>query len=346
MRKSIIALLAAMFCLAGWQADAPAQRKGADEEKDHYQLYRYAGRKWLLKRTPKAGNEGNDTLTSYHAFEVLNVWDDKAELSQTTLDTSKQPTSQEDFVITVEFKEDALIFKDPIGFQKGKIEKVKTPAGTFECIKWFSLGREDGDAFIWRSTEFPSLVVKQDDRFGTRELIEFTWVEGETGHKAKDKKKKKKKNEAEEVEDTRLFSTKGALWVHKTVTEKGERKHKSFDVTQYEVTKVSKEGCTLEISKLTQLLEKIKGEDPVEKTIPFDDSLSDHLQPSARARLERTEKRITEVGLFECKVYSYKDDEGRKVMSWYAGEWPGLEVRRVVSAEHYKAVTEIVKFEH
>ena len=346
MRKSFILLLVTMICLTGFASNNTVQAKdNADKPEDYFQLYRYAGRKWMLKRTPKAGNEGGDDEITYHHFEILNAWEKKAEYCQTTLDVGKKAKG-DGYNITIEFDKEGTVFKDPIGFKKKKRERVKTDAGTFDCVLWVALGTFDGDASIWRSTEFPGLIVKQDDRFGTREICEFMWCPGESGYRGKTKKKKKKKDaEPEEIDPKRLFSSKGAEWTLKTSIVKGEREYRSWDVNKYEVTDVSDEQCTLEITKLTQLLDKVKDEDPVEKVIKFDDHFSDHLEPEGLARKERTEKRITEVGLFECTVYTYKDDEGREGRVWYANEWPGLIIRRVVTGELYNAVTEIVEFE-
>lgn len=347
MRNTFTLVLVAMFSLLTLASHSTIQAKDDPKDpEDYFQLYRYAGRKWLLKRTPKAGNEGGDDEITYHEFEVMNVWEKKAQYKQTMLDVAKKP-KMDGYNISIDFDKEGTVFKDPIGFKKKKREKVRTDAGTFDCILWVALGTFDGDAYLWRSIEFPGLVVKQDDRFGTREISEFMWCPGESGYKGKEKKKKKKKDdEPEEIDQKRLYGGKGNLWILNTAIVKGERELRSWDVNQYEVTDVSDEQCTVEITKMTQLLKEIKGEDPVEKVIKFDDSFSDHLEPPGRSKKERTELRITQVGLFECTIYTYKDDEGRAGRVWYANEWPGLIVRRVVEGELYSAVTEIVKFEN
>ena len=346
MRKTITLLFAALLCVLFVAPPQSVSAKDAPEEADFFALFRVAGRKWTLKRTPKPGNEGGDTGVTYHQFEILSVWDDHAEMTQTSLDEGKKAAEGAKFVIKVEFKKDNLIFKDPIGFKEGKTEKVKTDAGTFECTVWSSLGREDGDAYIWRSNDFPGLIVKQDDRFGTRELESFSWVDGDPGYKSTKKRKKGDKNGATEtVDPKRLFSTKGAQWIVRSDTKRGERGTRSIEVTQYEVKKTSDEQCELEVSKLTQLLQKMKGEDPQTLIIKFDSTFEDNLQPKERAREDRVERRITEVGLFTCTVYSFKDDDGRQGMAWYAQEWPGLVVRRVITGDDYEQITEIIKFE-
>ncbi|MCB9933991.1 MAG: hypothetical protein H6841_11285 [Planctomycetes bacterium] len=346
MHKLLLVLLAAfcgsLFLLEPTHVEAKDEKKA---EKDSYRLYRIAGRVWILHRIPAPGQEGGDTTPTYHKYEVKNVYEDRADLAETTLDEAKKNSSDNEFVLKIEFKQDGPQFKDPPGYTKSKQEKVKTDAGTFDCILWVSLGREDGDSRIWRSIDFPGLIVKQSDRFGTRTLTEFTWVEGDPGYKAPGKKKKKKDDDPEEIDPKRLYSSKGATWILRTDTERGERGTKSIDVTQYEITKVSEEGCEIEVTKLTQLLERMKGEDPQTLKIAFDDTYSANLEPKERSRVERTELRITDVGLFECTVYVYKDEEGREARAWYAREWPGLVVRRVVEGENFKQLSKIIKFE-
>ncbi|MCB9895352.1 MAG: hypothetical protein H6839_12950 [Planctomycetes bacterium] len=349
MRKTLFLLLSAVLaCAFVTPPQAASAKDDPKPEADPYRLLRVAGRQWTLKRTPKPGNEGGDTFTTYHHFEVLNVWEDRAEYSQSTLDEGMKAVPGDVFVIKVDFKDDQLLFRDPIGFKKGKVEKVKTKAGTFECTVWSSLGREDGDAYIWRSNDFPGLIVKQDDRFGTREICEFDFVDGDPGYKAPAAKKNKKKKggaDSDKIDPKKLFSSKGTTWALKTTTERGERGTKTIDVTQYEITKVSDEECELEITKLTQLFEKIKGEEPETRIIKFDDTFSDNLEPKERSREERKELRITAVGLTECTVYTFKDEEGREGRAWYDNEWPGLVVRRTIEGENFKQLTEIVKFE-
>ena len=343
MRKTMTLILLVAALLA---VHVPAEAREAPEtEKDFFQLYRIAGRTWLQKRTPAPGQEGGDVSESYFRYEILNVYEKHADMAETTLDQGKQPVEGDPFVMKVEFDEEGLFFTDPVGFKKSKLEKVKTPAGTFECVLWTSSNqRDDGDAKLWRSVDFPGLTVKQSDRFGTREIIEFTWIDGDPGYKSKGKKKKNDDEETE-IDPKRLFTTKGALWVHQTEIVKGERGFKSFSTVQYEVEKVSDEECEIEVTKLTQLLQKLKGEDPETRVIKFDDTFNENLEPQERSREERTEKRLTEVGLFECTVYAFKDAEGREGHAWYAKEWPGLMVRRVIKGELYKEVTNLVKFE-
>lgn len=314
-----------------------------EDEKDPFILLKTAGRVWSLKRVPKPGQEGGDTATTYHHFEVLNVYEDRVEMVQTTLDASKKADEDDRFVLEVKLDADAPFFADPIGYNKSKIETVKTPAGKFECVKWTKYSDHDGDVTLWTSIDFPGLIVKQDSRFGTREVDEFTWVEGDPGHKPR---KRKKRDADEEPEPKKLYTSKRTSWILKTTTTKGPRNVRSFDVRQYEVKRVDDEQCELEVTPMSQLLKKIRGADTETLIVKFDESFEENwLQPDTRAVKDRVERRITEVGLFECTVWKYRDDEGREAVAWYANEWPGLMVRRVVTGEEYRAVTEIVEFD-
>lgn len=340
IRAILLILLTGVLTLTG---TAPAEAKDEPKaETDRYILFRIAGRKWMYKRTPKPGAIGNNTV-NYQQFEVVNCHKDKAELVQTPYDEAKQTQPGREVKINVEFKDENFMFRDPPRYKKGKVESVKTEAGTFECTVWSQLGGTDGDAYLWRSNDFPGLLVKQDDMHSSYVLIEFDWVEGDPGHKAV--KKNKKKADPDVIDPKRLYSTKGTLWIHRTDIARGERGTKSIDVVQTEVKKVSAEQCEVEITKLTQLLQKIKGEEVETRIVPFDSNFSDNLQPRERAKLDRTEKRITKVGLFDCTVYTFKDEEGRDGTAWYANNWPGLLLRREIKGENYQAITELIKFE-
>jgi hypothetical protein len=340
MRGTLLILLTALMALAGY---APAEAKDEPkEDADPYILFRIAGRKWLLKRTPKPGAIGNNTV-NYQQFEVINCHETKADVIQTPFDEAKQAQPDREVAMAVEFKAENFMFKDPPGFKKGKVEDVKTDAGTFKCTVWASHGGADGDSYQWRSNDFPGLVVKQDDQYSTRLLLEFDWVEGDPGYKAD--KKKKTKPEPDKIDPKRLFSSKGAVWIHRTDITRGERGTKTIEVVQTEVKKVKDTECEIEITRLTQLLEKLKGEEPETRVIKFDDTFGENLKPVERATLDRTEKRITKVGLFECTVYKFKDEEGREGSAWYADNWPGLLLKREVKGENYKSVTEIIKFD-
>ncbi len=311
---------------------------------DQFVLYRVAGRTWMLKRSPKPGQEGGDDQITYLRHEVAAVWDDRAEMRQAILDANKKESGGAATVVKVAFQADNLIFRDPVGFRKTKQERIKVPAGTFDCVRWDN--EIDGGASLWRSVDYPTLVVKSDDRFGTRELIELDVVEGDPGYKAPKAKKKQKGAAADaEVTDTRLFGTKGRKWIVTTTTQRGKNRVRSFLVQQYEVTAADKDSCELEITDLTLTLEKLKGAKVEKVSISFADGLRDWLEPKQRSKLDRTEKRITIAGLLECNVYAYEDEDGRACTAWYAKAWPGLVVRLSVTGEDFEQLTELVQFD-
>ncbi|MCA8916538.1 MAG: hypothetical protein KDB90_14120 [Planctomycetes bacterium] len=339
MRTALLMLTAALLALT---AAVPANAKDDPKaDADPYILFRVAGRKWMIKRSPKASKGFENNQLNYQEFEVVASYDEKADVEQYSYDKTKKLTTDVPTKMNVEFSEDGFLFKDPIGYKKSKIEKVKTDAGTFDCTLWTANGNE-GASNMWRSNDFPGLVVKLDDPYGTSILIEFQWVDGDPGYKGTGKKKKE---DDEQTDPKKLFSNKGAKWILKSDTTRGERGTRSIEVTQYEVKKVSDEECEVEVTKLSQLLQKIKGEEEETLIIKFDDSFEDNLQPKERSRKDRVERRITPVGLMTCDVYTFKDEEGREASAWYAQEWPGLMVRKVVTGENYRQVTEIIKFD-
>lgn len=341
MKATYPLLMALALCAFGvCPLDAPVQAKD-DKQVDPYVLYRVAGRTWMLKRVPKPGNEGGDTSVTYMRYEVTNVYADRAEVREDTLDAGKKMPDDGGFVVKIDFKPDALAFKDPPGFTKKKIEKVKTDVGTFECVRWEN--NMDGLAVLWKSIEFPGMTVKQDDRFGERVLVEFMRVEGDPGYVAP--KSKKKKKSAQDLTDARrLFKEKGRYWTLKTTTLQGTRGNKNFEVLRYEVIKVEAEQATIEITKLSLTLEKLKGEEVQTLVIKFDDSFLEHLQPLGRSREDRVEKRITDCGMFECQVFTFTDADGREGKAWYTKDWPGLMVRQEIVGDNYRRTTEILQF--
>jgi hypothetical protein len=320
---------------------ADETKKDEAKEKDHFVLYRVAGRTWTIRRVPKQGTEGGNFGNSYLHHEVIEARDDRAVVHQSLLDAARK-SNDNVTPIKVAFDKDGLLFKDPAGFNKMKQEGIKVQAGTFDCIRWFN--NLDGGATVWMSVDFPSLLVKSDDRFGTRELMEFDFIEGDPGYKAPRKKRGSKSADAK-IEPKRLFGDKGKRWVHKTTITKGPMKLKSFEVKQYEIAKADDKGCTLEVTPLAVDLQKIKGAETEKIEIEFETQLNDWLEPRRRARLDRTERRLTKFGLFECSVWTFHDDEKRECFAWYVKEWPGLIVRKTVSGEEYEAFTELVEFE-
>ncbi len=345
MRSKIWITLALALSLAipgvATSADDSKKDKDNKEEKDHFILYRTAGRTWTLRRVPKQGTEGGNFGNSYLHHEVIEAREDRAVVHQDLLDAARK-SNDNVTTIKVAFDKDALLFKDPAGFNKVKQEQVKVPAGTFDCIRWNM--PDDGGTNVWMSVDFPSLLVKSDDRFGTRELIEFDFIEGDPGYKPPRKKRGSKSADGK-IEPTRLFGDKGKRWVLKTTIAKGPMKLKTFDVKQYEIAKADDKGCTLEITPLAVDLQKIKGAETEKIEIEFETQLNDWLEPRRRARLDRTERRLTKFGLFECSVWTFHDDEKRECVVWYVKEWPGLIVRKTVTGEEYEAFTELVEFE-
>lgn len=334
-------LLAAVIVVAGAIHVAGADK---DAKPDPYVLYRVAGRTWMLKRTPKMGMDRGDTNTSFMKYEVTAVWENRAEFKQYLLDEGKKEGEGSATDVKINFKEDDLVFRDPAGHRKVRVEKIKVPAGTFDCVRWES---SLDNSTLWRSVDYPSLIVKSDDNYGTRELIEFDYLEGDPNYKAPASKKKKKKAEPKEDEltDTRLLGSKGKKWILKTTTLRGKNRSKSFLVQQYEVTKADKEGCELEITELTLNLEKLKGAKVEKVSLNFAQDLRDWLEPKRRSRLDRSEKRITAAGLLECQVYTYEDEQERSCVAWYAKAWPGLLVRQTVKGEEFEQLTELVQFD-
>lgn len=334
------AIIALMFLV--WQPataqDAPAKPAVEDPK---YALFAVAGRTWMLKRVPYPGNEGGDVDTTYHKYEVFGVYADHAEFGQCSLATPNAESSNDMLVVNIKFKPDENTFKDPIGFTKSKQEKLKVPAGTFECMKFVS---PDNGA-IWRSVDFPGLLVKSDDRFGMRELVSFDFIDGDpvvAEGKAKPKKTKPAKVDEDEK---RLFKKKGRNWFIKTSTFTGptDKRSRKFDMKMYEVGATKDEEVPLVISRMTLTQEKIKGETPETQTIKLA-SFADYLKPTEVSREDRTERRKVKGGVFTCKVYTFTDADGREGFAWYANEWPGLCVRRQIKGKDYEQVAELVEF--
>lgn len=319
--------------------DAPPKPLSEDPR---FVLFGVAGRSWMLKRVPYPGNEGGDVDTTYHKYEVFSVHQDYAEFGLASLAQPNQDSSNDMLVVKVKFKIDDNLFKDPVGFTKSKQEKLKVPAGTFDCIKWVNAE----NAAIWRSTEFPGLLVKSDDRFGMRELIAFDFCEGDP-IVAEGKPKPRKTKPAKVDEDEhRLFKKKGRKWMVKTSTFTGpsDKRSRRFDMHQYEVTAVTNDGATVEVTRLTLMKEKIKGEVPQKWDVAFA-NFAEYQKPKETSREDRTERRKVVGGLFRCKVHTFQDAEGREGSAWYANEWPGLCVRRQVKGKDYEQLQELIELQ-
>lgn len=338
--------LVPLLLLFAVNSDVGAKPKKKKVETDTFILYRVAGRIWQIKRTPKPGNEGGDTNTSYEKIEVMDVYEDEALIRSTSLGMDRKPTFSGGMDITIKFEKDNFNFGTPPAFNKQTKEKIKVPAGSFLCIRYIS---KDGAMKMWKSTQFPGLMVKRDSRFGTTELESLLLVPGDPGFKAKKKKRKKKNKkgeEPEEVDQFKLFKSKGTTWAHRTRISSGKNKRfHNTEVWQREIVKVSDEQAEVEVIRLTEVLKPMKGVDEITEIIKFDDNFEDLLKPARRATEERTEKRIVKAGYFECIVYSYKNEDGNAAKAWYAKEWPGLLVRKLVETDEKDTVVELVMFE-
>ncbi|MBE7491404.1 MAG: hypothetical protein HS108_06570 [Planctomycetes bacterium] len=339
-RLCCVAAFAALWFLC-WQPvsaqDAPAKPAVEDPR---YALFAVAGRTWTLKRVPYPGNEGGDIDTTYHRYEVTAVHADHAEFGQCSL-ASPNAEAADLLVVKVRFKPDENTFKDPIGFVKSKQEKLKTPAGTFDCIKFVS----PENAAIWRSVDYPGLMVKSDDRFGMRELVAFDFIDGDPVQPEGKAKPKKPKPVKADDDEKRLFKKKGRKWLVKTSTFSGpaDKRARRFDMRQFEVTAVKPDEATVESLRLTLLKEKIKGETPEVLTIRFDDFAA-QLKPAEASREDRVERRKVTGGVFTCRVYTFTDKDGREGTAWYANEWPGLCVRRHVKGQDFEQISELIEF--
>jgi hypothetical protein len=315
---------------------------------DPYILYRVAGRTWTLKRTPKAGNEGGDTFVSYLRTEITAVWDNRAEAIQTILDAGRGEPEGGGTKLSIRFDPEQPMFADPIGMRRVRVERVRVPAGTFECIVWRS--DVDGVAEVWRSTEFPTLVVKSDDRFGTRELVEFDRVPGDPGYEEPNRRRGQRRparradRDSDEPVQHRLFTQRGRSWVLKTTTFRGRHRTRSVTHQRYEVTRVTDVGCVLEITPLNHNLERQRDAEVERVEVKFDNDFHMWLEPRERSRIDRTERRLTSHGLFECTVYAYRDADSRECFAWYANEWPGLMIRRTATGAEFEQLVELVEF--
>ncbi len=345
--RTTFCLILVLALLMGMPVIAPAEDRKDEAKADQFLLYRIAGRTWTIRRIPKDGNEGGPEGTSYLVHEVLGVWDKHAEVTQHLQDSTRKAAEDAGAALKVNFEANGIIFRDPAGFKKVRDEKLEVSAGTFDCARWQST--MDGGATMWLSTLYPSLVVKSEDRFSTRELIEFDFVEGEPGYKApRDQRKRNASKVPEDAKElrVRLFGSKGACWVHHITRMRGPLRLRSFEVKQFAIAKADGSSCTLEITPLTQELRKLKGAEVEKFEIDFESQLNEWLEPRRRYRTDRKERRLTKAGLFDCTVYSFTNEDGLECLEWYADEWPGLVVRRVVKGKEFEEVTALVKFEN
>lgn len=326
MRLFAACLAVCALCATIVAQEAPKGGAAADE--GFFVLFKTAGRKWSLKRAPKPGNEGGDVDTSYHYFEIVGVHAEFAELGTSTLTQPGGDPYDSLGVGQVKFDKQDPAFGPGKGFTKTATEKIKCEAGTFDCTRW-----QDGTgATQWRSTEFPGLLVKWDDRFGTRTLHSFDWIDGDPGYKPP--KTKAKGRPAKPDEDpARLFKKRGRTWALKVNNYSGNinKRVKSYELAQHEVAKVNATEAELVVTRMSMTRTKIAGGE-TKKTIVLAD-IENLAKPSPTARPVRSEPRRVIDRVYTCKVYEFKDSEGRDVTEWYADEWPGLLVRRQVRGE-------------
>lgn len=340
--RAAISLLLALAMIAAWDA-IPAGADEAAAEDDHFILYRVAGRTWMLKRTPKPGNEGGDQLVTHLRYEVTAAWPDRAETVQTLLDAGRGETEGKGNTIPVAFDRDNLMFRDPVGMRKIRFEKLRVAAGTFDCIRW--RGDLDGGSDLWLSTEFPTLIVKSEDRFGIRELIEFTRVPGDPGYQEPTRRRGRQGSDDDaEPDPARLFRKRGRSWLLRTTTARGRHGTRSVSHTEYSVKRLLEDGCELTITPLNESRQRDRNKEEQQHQIKFDEHLPDWFEPRQRARIDRVEKRLTAQGLFECNVYTYRDEHEREHFVWYAKEWPGLIVRATASGKEFEQLTELIEF--
>lgn len=344
VKLSLTLCVALTFCARDAVAEDPPRQD--DKDAAFYVLFKTAGRTWVHKRVPKAGNPGGDVDTSYNVHEVVNVYAGYAEYRDRT---QAKPTVEPAGGLEswkVAFDKKAPMFRDPPAAKKAAAEKLKVGAGTFNCQKWV-------DSFggaTWMSADFPGLMVKSDDPYGTRELVTFDRIEGDpadAADKAKPRKPraKEEKDSPKEQDEKRLFTKRGRKWFVNIsiVTGPDDKRSRRFDMKQYEVAATSATEATLEITRVTQAREKIKGEEPQKLAIKFD-RFAEYQQPTELCREDRTERRKVAGGLYHCKVYTFRDAEKREGSAWYANEWPGLMIRRTINADKYEETWELVEF--
>lgn len=330
-----IILVCALVLMAS--IDVSAQKAPHIDDGAYFSLYKTAGRSWSWKRTPKAGQEGGDMDIYIAHTEVKNVYGDYAELETRNLDKNGRPMKNSPpQTVKIKFDRDSAVFKT-IGFNKVKDEWVKVKAGKFFCRK---LVDGDGGAFVWRSLKYHGLMVKSDDRFGSRELITFEEFDDDPEYVPPGKKPNAKDNKKPEVHN--LFDDKIEWTVR--VTNTPTKGAATIHHLHYEFASLDDEKAVIEVSKLTQHRKKIRGEEPTKIEILMSE-IEDWYEPRARAVEDRVERRQVEGGVFNCKVWHYTDDQGNKVQSWFSQEWRGLEIRRVVTKENSIVEYELVELE-
>lgn len=352
MRLTLTALLAIAALLLTCQVHAQIKprddndpKRGKKEKKPHrdedgnllavFKLYEVAGRKWTVKRVTNPNAPGGDRFDMYFCYEVLAVHEDRATVRQSALDQAKKPTKDKPIDGDVFFDPDNAKFTGPPGMTKSKDEMVTVPAGKFDCTA-FTGGLDN--ARTWVSKEYPGLVVRHTDDYGTTEVIEFERFDT-------DKEKPKKRAVKEGELDFSLFKTKKS-WTLQTTQIKGGQKYISY--TKYEVLKATAEGCELKITELDSNKKPLKDKPAETKAVPFTQEGAAFIDPplatqNNRVEKLRSEKRKTIGGVMNCDVYSFRDEAGNDVTLWFGKDLPGLTVRKLIGEDGKDGSVELVE---
>ncbi|MBP9891521.1 MAG: hypothetical protein KBG84_06405 [Planctomycetes bacterium] len=300
-----------------------------------FKLYEVAGRKWTVKRVTNQNAPGGDRFDMYFCFEVAAVYEDRATVRQTALDQAKKPTKDKPIDGDVKFDAENAKFTGPPGMQKARDESVTVPAGKFDCIA-FTGGLDN--AKTWVSKDYPGLVVRHADDYGTTEVIEFERFDS-------DKDKPKKRSVKEGEQDFSLFKTKKS-WMLQTTLMKGGQKYISY--TRYEVLKMTAEGCELKVTELDNSKKPIKDKPAEARPVPFSTEGAAFIDPpiatqNNRVEKLRSEKRKTIAGVMNCDVYSFRDEAGNVVTLWFGRDLPGLTVRKLIGEDGKDGIVELVE---
>lgn len=348
--------IGALACLAAWALSCPAQAqikpkddKDPKREKREvkpcrdedgnllplFKLYEVAGRKWTVKRVTRQDAPGGDRFDMYFCYEVLAVYDDKATVRQTALDQAKKPTKDKPLDGDIKFDADNPKFTGPPGMQKAKDETISVPGGKFECTAW--VGGLD-NAKTWVSKEYPGLVVRHVDDYGTTEVFEFERFDS-------DKEKPKKRTVKDGEPDFSLYKTK-KTWTLQNTQIKGGQKYVSY--TKYDVLKANAEGAELRVTELDSNKKPLKDAQAQTHTVHFSADGAAFIDPpmstqNNRVEKLRSERRKSIGGVLLCDVYAFKDEQGRDITLWFCRELPGLVVRKLIGEDGKEGQTELIE---
>lgn len=300
-----------------------------------FKLYEVAGRKWTVKRVTNPNAPGGDRFDMYFCFEVLAVHEDRATVRQSALDQAKKPTKDNPIDGDVKFDADNAKFTGPPGMQKSRDENITVPAGKFDCTAF--VGGLD-NAKTWVSKEYPGLVVRHTDDYGTTEVFEFERFDT-------DKEKPKKRSVKEGEQDFSLYKTKKS-WTLQTTLVKGGQKYISY--TRYEVLKPTAAGCDLKITELDSNKKPLKDKPAQTTPVLFSTEGAAFIDPPTatqnnRVEKLRHEKRKTAAGVINCDVYSFRDEVGNEVTLWFGRDLPGLTVRKLIGEGGKDGSVELVE---